>query len=756
MVDAYHIHMPVLQSARLAWLLAVAILPLLWFAWRHRLSRSSAARSWIALATRLLLVTLVILALAGLTFQGSTNRQAVVVAVDRSLSTAGTRDAAATFCRELTRTAGNNRLAFLAFATTPAVATPDWRDEVARLDPLESDPGAAVIAAGKLLPADYVPQIVLLTDGNQTRGDLHAAAAQVGVPISVVPLDSLANPEVYVESMAYPTQVRQHEAIAFDVALYSNHADHGKLVLQCGSETLVRQTVDVARGENSFRFSQPALMPGRTTYAVRIEGFRDTIPENNRASATVVVGPPSRALLVEGQPDAGGRLAAVLRQAKLEVDCRPPQNAPTRSDELRRYDAILLVNVPATLLSPAASDGICRYVKAGGGLLVVGGDQAFTPGGYAGTTLEQILPVTSIRREKTHKPELAMVLVIDRSESMGGRRIELAKAAMRRAVEMLGTDDQVGVIAFEDESYWACPLKRCSDKRQVLAQIASIQAEGRTNLAPAMEKAYLALHEADADLKHIVILTDGLSHTADFAAVARRIAADRITLSTLGIGGEVAGPVLEQLARIGRGHYYYLADATSLPTIFALETAAASKQGVVEEPFVAQPQAATAGSTKSALPALLGYDLAQAKPASHVVLSTPSGDPVLAHWQCGQGKVAAFMSDAGNRWAAAWLRWPGFDPFWGDAIRGVLPALPPAQIERHAPADYPEEMRLRPTNVGLLREVARMSGGRYDPGAASIFAPSGRTVPLARPLGAWLLAAALAVFMLDVAIKRSS
>ena len=372
MMETYHVHIRAFELAQPAWLIAAAILPLMWYAWRRGFARSSGPRSWLALIVRLLLFAMLILALADLTFRGSTDRQAVVAAIDYSLSTRSVRNVAEAYCRELARAAGHNRLWFLPFGAGPETAWPDWPVDPTSIDPVvsdprASDPGAAITAARKLLPADYVPQIVLLTDGNETRGDLRAAAARAGVPISVVPLDGLAVPEVYVAALGCPEQVRQHEAIALDVYLYSNHADRGTVRLDLGSQTLARQAVTVAPGENRFHFSPPASESGRLTCTVRIEGFQDTILENNRASATVFVGPPPRVLLVEGQPDAGRQLAESLGRARLGVDRVLPQSVPQRLDQLGRYDALLLANAPATLLSPAALECIGRYVRGGRG-----------------------------------------------------------------------------------------------------------------------------------------------------------------------------------------------------------------------------------------------------------------------------------------------------------------------------------------------------------------------------------------------------
>ena len=79
------------------------------------------------------------------------------------------------------------------------------------------------------------------------------------------------------------------------------------------------------------------------------------------------------------------------------------------------------------------------YVQdLGGGLIMLGGDQSFGLGGYYKTTLEEILPVRSDFEKEKEKPSLAMMLVIDKSGSMGGEKIEMAKDAARAAVELLG------------------------------------------------------------------------------------------------------------------------------------------------------------------------------------------------------------------------------------------------------------------------------------------------------------------------------
>ncbi len=394
------------------------------------------------------------------------------------------------------------------------------------------------------------------------------------------------------------------------------------------------------------------------------------------SAAVVIIAAKPRVLLIASRPVPARRLAEALKHEHVDVEVRPPEEMPEGLSELRSYDLLILSNVPATSLPGERMDVLRRYVgQFGGGLIVIGGDRTFTPGGYRDSVLEEILPVACDVKKDKPKPTLAMVLLIDRSASMEGQSIELAKQATRRAVERLGPRDQVGVIAFEDNSRWVSPILPCSDKQQVLERIDTITAGGGTNLYPAMEKAYLALSEAFADLKHIIVLSDGLSHPDDFEALAGEIGDSGITVSTVAVGRQAAVSLLKDVARLGHGHFYFCDDPAAVPRIFAMETVVAGKVGITEEPF--RPKAVDAAEIFAGLdfggaPALLGYVETRLKPDARLALATDQGDPLLAWWRYGSGTSVVFTSDVQSRWAAAWLGWPKFGRFWAGLVRHAM------------------------------------------------------------------------------------
>lgn len=721
---------------QMLWWLVVALPLLVWFHFRS-LSDFPVVQRWFSLAIRTLVVGLIVLALAGIVVMKSTQRRMIVVAIDRSDSIDNAaRDVGNQFIENLRkslRADDATEIRFLPFDRVPGVSTESWppsqsqpeeptvvateassassdvvsvaaegsvteqvdANELAEdaeapqnassgNDSLESpgtDIASAIRTAVASIPPSYVPSVIVVSDGNATTDDAVAAAAAAGVPISTVPLPQRSEPEVQLATINAPAQVRQGEPFYLEVVVNANQEATGYIDIYRGDVKIGdagQKPVTVKAGETKFRIRQTVVGQRQVTFAARLRGFgdSDTLLDNNESMAIVAAAGRPRVLLIDPDTNQTDSLRWALDEQKIDVEVRPPDGVPRDLTELQGYECLILSNVPATAMTMRQMDVIRTYVQdLGGGLVMLGGDQSFGLGGYYRTQLEEILPVRSNFEKEREKPSLAMVLVIDKSGSMGGEKIELAKDAARAAVELLGPRDAIGVIAFDGSSYWVSELRSAADKGYVIDQISTIDAGGGTSMYPAMEDAYQALSSASAKLKHCIMLTDGISSPGDFEGMASEMSASRMTVSTVALGQGASEDLLEDIARIGGGRYYFCDDPQSVPQVFAKETVEASKSAINELPFLAQvvrPTQVLEGIDLELSPLLLGYVVTRPKPTSEFILASENGDPLLAWWRYGLGMTVAFTSDAKSRWAAEWLSWPDFGPFWAQIIRHAM------------------------------------------------------------------------------------
>src|SRR5437867_4423361 len=130
------------------------------------------------------------------------------------------------------------------------------------------------------------------------------------------------------------------------------------------------------------------------------------------------------------------------------------------------------------------------------------------------------------------------------------------------------------------------------------------------------------------------------------------------------------------LAKWGKGRFYYTEDSQTIPRIFTLETQLASKASLVEQPFKPQLTAPNHEAMQDinwkAVPPLGGYVATTVKQNAELVLMSHQEDPVLATWRYGLGRAAAFTSDAKSKWGVLWLRWGDFNKFWAQLTRWTL------------------------------------------------------------------------------------
>ncbi len=665
--------------------LAFILVPLVLLA--ARLGRLRVGGRWrVATFLRTITLALLILAMSGPVVRIPVSSASVVFAVDRSVSmTAAGWGAEEEFLRAaLARAHPQDRAGVVVFAGRPLLRTPVEASGAAgeigpAPEPDRTDIGAAIDLALRVLPAEGVRRIVVLSDGAENRGSAAGAAraaAAAGVGIDAVPIAVGPREEVLVDEVVAPAEVRAGEAYEVRAVLRATVAALARVTLRRDGVPVATRTVSLAPGETAVTFPAHAPREGIVRYAVDVDASPDTIRENNHGEALVVVRDQPRVLFVTSSPST---LPRWLERQGLRLDVRPPDEVPTLATDLAPYGSVVLDDVAAGDLSRAQQDVLRAFVgQGGGGLVAIGGPHSFGVGGYAGTPLEDILPVTMDVRQTTTLPTVAIVLVIDTSGSMEAFGTEIAKEELAKeiassVIDLLGEHDQIGVITFDQEYRWLVPPTEARNRAQVLEQVARLRAGGGTVMYPPLAAAREFLRASRARIRHAIVLSDGLTDPGDFRGLATTMAREKMTVSTVAIGRDADVEFMRALARWGGGRTYIARDLYSIPEIFTTEALMAVRSYIVEEvfpPLRTGPAPTLTGLTPP--PEMRGYIASVAKPTSEVALTSPHRDPILASWQYGLGRTIAFTSDDGLRWTAPWARWSDVARFWSQVVRWTL------------------------------------------------------------------------------------
>ncbi|HEY5777379.1 MAG TPA: VWA domain-containing protein [Terrimicrobiaceae bacterium] len=847
-------------------LLIPAAIFLQWFGGRNSLTQWLGPQRTLCKLLRGTIFLLLGLALAGPRWLTTTTDPAVVLLRDVSASIPVETQTENQQFAEKFFASNPDRVAEVTFAREPLVVRGFGPNATREPSPASAgeatDLSSALEFAATLLPANRPGRIVVFSDGVFTSGrNPIETATQLGkVEIDTVPLPAASGPDAAVVSIKLPVSTREGEIFDLSAQLFSASAVESAAIRLYQNDLLVSETRrELPKGLSEFLFQNVRAEGRMGLYEVEVTAPQDSAAENNRKKVAIAHSGRPKVLVVDSNPVQAEPLAQALRASNFDVETRPPDGLPADIEGLEAFDLVAFSDAPAAEFSDDQMKTLEKWVKNfGGGFLMLGGEESFGAGGYFRTSISSLLPVRIEREEREETPVVALLVILDRSGSMsapagGQTKMALANEGAALALDVLQPKDLFGLFAVDTRVQEVVPLGRISDKQSASRRIAGITAGGGgiyiyTSLAEALPR----LRDAQAKIKHVILFSDAADAEEKSSGepgtskagtgnssfdLAAAMLASRITVSVVALGTEQDKDTafLRQLAAQGGGRFYLTADAATLPRLFAIETMRAAESSLREDAFLPQlaaPGEAVKGINWQEAPLLLGFNTSRLKSGAELLLATERGDPLLAHWRYGLGRVAAFTSDAKSRWASEWLGWSGYGKFWGQVARmlvrppdrndlvvgvreegnalivdaeavtpegmfrnglevtvsiaaqgtqpssakgdQVAPGLYRARlkkpetgsaiiavsdgagrpISRAWTGDYPAEFQVMKDGTPLLKELSSLTGGKFDVKPEEILRPALHPATTRRELAAWLLAAALLLWPLDIWLRR--
>ncbi len=703
-----------------AWLWLLLLIPILVLASLRSLAGLDPVRRVLALIFRGFVVLLVACCLADIERVRKNDDLTVMFLMDRSASAESLERFQEEFIHEATdKLPPGDRVGMIDFARSSFLQQLPMRGGYfispgrlpAMPDAERTDVASAIRLAMATFPHDTAKRIVLMSDGNDNMGDVLAEVRRAkadGIPIDVVPLQYERRNEIYFERMIAPAYAEPGEQVTLRMVLHTQRRASGTISLYHNGRLVEmppdRARVELTPGSNPLMVKLGVDAPGAQTYEAIFQpdgDSMDAVALNNRANAFSFVGGSSPALLVSADRRGDRAFVDAVRSERVAVEMKSTDELGDFTLlQMMSYSSIILSNIPAATFTDQQLRDMATFVKdMGGGLIMLGGPDSFGAGGWIGSPLEEVMPVSFEIKHKKVIPRGALVLIMHSCEVPRGNF--WGKEMAKKSVDTISSQDYIGVLAYSYSpggANWEVPLGLNTNKEAVKAKIDRMQIGDMPDFGQTMEMAYKELMTGrgkDAAQRHIIILSDGDAQPPPKELVDRMVQA-KITASTIGIGwgAHVQEVALRDIATKTGGTYYAARNPKQLPQIFVKESQVVRRPLIIDEPFTPRVYHATSellsGFERGGepIPSLGGFVLTSVKQSPHVLLplvrTTEEGeDPLLAHWQYELGKTVAFTSGYWPSWGEAWTAWPKFAKFWAQTVRWTMRQETPANFDTH-------------------------------------------------------------------------
>ncbi|QDU78790.1 von Willebrand factor type A domain protein [Polystyrenella longa] len=538
----------------------------------------------------------------------------------------------------------------------------------------------ALSLAGAMLPEGNQGRVVLISDGIETEGNLNRVVDELisrGIMVDILPIEYTYDSEVWLERLDLPHSVKIGESYEASIVLSSITAGSGKLNLYENGEKIAEQQVEFEAGKNRFVIPIQLRNPGYYEYTAELETEEgiDNLSENNRMVNYLYIQGEGSVLLVtdpNGDAKDWADLQRAISESKRQVKTMSAYEFPRDSLSLMPYDAIFFVNVGANEFDVTQQQAMHDAVKnLGVGFAMLGGENSYGPGGYHRTVIEDALPVTMDVSNKKVLPKGALAIILHTCEFPQGNT--WGKRIAKQAIKVLSRQDEAGILVYGPKGEeWLFDLTPTSEYEMMAQKINSAQIGDMPSFATTMELGLKSLSASDASAKHMIVISDG-DPQPPTPQLIKKYQDSQISISTIAIfphGGQEIS-TMRRISEATGGRYYYPDDPNMLPSIFIKEAQTLQRTMIQNETVVPEsgfPSPILKGITS--IPPLEGYVLTSikddAESALQVINEGEQGvdvDPILATWQYGLGKSAAFTSDLSLQWGVNWVNWEQYQAF---------------------------------------------------------------------------------------------
>ncbi len=685
------------------WLWLLAVIPLIVVVSRRSLAGLDRQRRIVAVALRSVVIALLALALARIEYVKRNDHVAVMFVLDKSRSIPeDLRLAAQAYVRKVALDADrDDRIGVIGFDGQADVDLIPSRGGASAfgfgmtVQPDRTDIAAGLRLALAAFPEGYARRVVILTDGNENVGkvteEIETAIANK-VAVDVIPLAYEHANEILFDRIVVPAHASLDTKIPLRLIVRSRQPARARLTLYHGDEEvpLAEPILTLGGGMRPEPFTTSIALHsgGVHRFDARLTPIPeqgDSIPENNRATAFTFVEAEGRVLVLTQPGSTDDRvLYEALKREQVEVEMRGVDQLNVDLLALQAYSVVILANISADTFTEGQHKALASYVKDfGGGLIMTGGDESFGAGGWIGSPVEEVSPVSFDVKHKKILPRGALAIIMHSCEIPRGNY--WGEQVATAAVKTISSRDYLGVICYNPRfngPHWDVPLDFATDKAAIVRKIKQMQIGDMPDFGNTMEIAIGELMaKKDASQRHMIIISDG-DPSPPTQLTIQKMRDSRITCSTVGIGYgmHVVEKTLRVIARQTGGRFYPCKNPRQLPQIFVKEAKVVRRPLIDDRRFSPSMDFAFAqtvlGISGSELPALGGLVLTEPKAdiIMPLVRKTRDGknDPVLAHWNCEMGKMAVFTSGWWPKWGSDWAGWPKFGKFWAQVVRWAM------------------------------------------------------------------------------------